>query len=383
MHLYFESFQTPKGAVRPRPGDPGSLEIEPIRFDEPFAKYSFVKRRAQEIRYGKMAARRIHEYRPDLILSSNTPLDAQHVVQRTAERLGSKFVFWLQDIYSIAIDSLLKKKRLPYAPFVGAWYKKLERGLLRSSDAVVAISPDFTNTLEQWGVSPRRIHVIQNWAPRNELLPHTRDNSWAREHDLAGRFVFLYSGTIGLKHNPALLVDLAAAMRDDESVAVVVISDGVNADWIREQARSRGLDNLRVLPLQPYERMPEVLASGDVLLALLGESSGQFSVPSKVLTYMCAGRALLLSVPEENLAARIVAGNHAGLVAPPEDSAAFVDAARQLRGNYGFRERCASNSLRYADETFDISAIATRFEQVFETTGLPLTWTRTQYAGIQ
>ena len=72
-----------------------------------------------------------------------------------------------------------------------------------------------------------------------------------------------------------------------------------------------------MLPLQSFRDLPAALASSSVLVALLGEESGEFSVPSKVLTYHCAGRPLLLSVPASNLAARIVEQNSTGLVVPP------------------------------------------------------------------
>ena len=375
LHLFFESFQSPKGAVRRRPEDPPSFQIQGIRFDEPFAKYNnFVKRRSHEIRYGRMAARRIAEYQPDLLLSSNTPLDAQKIIQATARRIGAKFVFWLQDIYSIAIDSILRKRRFPFAGLVGAWYARLERRMLLASDAVVPISPDFAPVLERWGVSPSRIHTIENWAVKEEIAPQPQANAWSREQGLGGKFVYLYSGTIGMKHNPGLLVDLAESLRAYQDVRIVVISEGVNADWIRTEVANRGIANLLLLPLQPWERLGEVLSTGSVLMALLGEESGEYSVPSKVLSYLCVGRPLLLSVPARNLAARIVSGQSgqpAGLVAPPEDSAAFIAAARSLYEDPAMCEQFASNARAYADEKFDIERIAARFTQVFEAAGIP------------
>ena len=376
LHLYFESFQSPKGAVQRRPGDPASFQIEGIRFSEPFAKYdNFVRRRSHEIRYGRMAARRIAEFRPDLLVSSNAPLDAQKIIQSASVAIGAKFVFWLQDIYSIAIHSILKKRKFPFADLIGAWYTRLERRMLASSDAVVMISPDFAPVLQRWGVSGSRLHTIENWAVRDEIQPRPQDNPWSREHGLAGRFVFLYSGTIGMKHNPGLLVDLAESMRPFPDVSVVVVSEGVNAEWIRSEIARRGISNLSLFPLQPWERLPEVLSTASVLTALLGEESGEFSVPSKVLSYLCVGRPLLLSVPAQNLAARIVAGKMngrpAGVVASPEDSAAFIAAARKLYEDAASREQFVRNAQAYADETFDIVRIAERFTAVFEAAGMP------------
>ncbi|MDQ4143474.1 MAG: glycosyltransferase [Actinomycetota bacterium] len=167
-----------------------------------------------------------------------------------------------------------------------------------------------------------------------------------------------------LKHDPALLLELAAAVT--QHAKVVVVSSGIGADWVREPAAQRRLDNLDVLPFQPYERLPEVFASGDVLVALLEPDAGVFSVPSKALSYHCAGQAILCAVPAENLAARIVERHETGLTVAPGDVGAFVAAARRLLRDEGLRRESGRNARRYAEATFDIAAIADRFEAVIQ-----------------
>jgi len=111
-----------------------------------------------------------------------------------------------------------------------------------------------------------------------------------------------------------------------------------------------------------------------VLVALLDESAGEFSVPSKVLSYLCAGRPLLLSVPARNAAARIVWENSAGLVTPPNDSAAFLRAAVRLRVDTDLRNRFGEQALACARARFDIEPIARRFASVcgLEPAGQPV-----------
>jgi len=160
-------------------------------------------------------------------------------------------------------------------------------------------------------------------------------------------------------------VRVADASADRNNTEVVVISEGLGADWIKARLAEKARPNLRVLPLQPFSDLPQALASASVLLALLGEESGEFSVPSKVLTYHCAGRPLLLAVPAQNLAARIVEQNKTGLVVQPDSEHDFVSAAERLYQDETLRATYAANAQRYADETFDIAKIATRFEEIF------------------
>jgi glycosyltransferase involved in cell wall biosynthesis len=107
-----------------------------------------------------------------------------------------------------------------------------------------------------------------------------------------------------------------------------------------------------------------VNAAADVLVTILEPDAGVFSVPSKVLTYLCAGRALLCAISMENLAARIVAESGAGLVVHPGDTPGFLDAAARLLEDGVLRDTCAEKARRYAEKNFDIGEIAQRFEKI-------------------
>jgi glycosyltransferase involved in cell wall biosynthesis len=358
-HVAFPEFEAPKGPLARRADDPANFETEFLDLGEPFAKHSLLTRWRQERRLGELSARAIAAWKPEIVLAGNAPFDVQAGSHAGARACGAAFVYWLQDIVGIAIRRLLGR-RLPLAgTLVGLAYEWRERRLLRASDAVVEITEDFRPLLEGWGVEGARIHTVENWAAREEIVFPPRDNAWAREHGLVGRTTFVYSGTLGLKHDPSLLADLARAQ---PGAQVVVVSEGRGADWLG--ANASGLANLRVLPFQPFARLGEVLASADVLVAVLEPDAGVFSVPSKVLTYLCAGRPLLLAVPPANLAARIVARAGAGLSADPRDRRGFLAAAAELAHDAPARAAMGAKALDYAAKTFDISAIAARFEAI-------------------
>jgi len=282
-------------------------------------------------------------------------------VQQAARACGARFVFWQQDVISAAARRVLGRRSRLVGAAAELLVARLEGRLLRRSDAVVAISDDFVPLLRRWRVAEDRIAVIENWAPLDELPVRPRDNDWAREHDLVGRTVFLYSGTLGFKHDPSLLLELARWAGRNEA-CVVVVSEGVGADWLTEHGGDEPA--LRLLPYQPYDRLPEVVASGDVLLVLLEPDAGAFSVPSKVLSYLCAGRPQLASVPPANLSARVIERSGGGVAVPPKDAAAFVTEAERLHHEPERREELGRCARMYAEQAFDIEAIADRFEEV-------------------
>ncbi len=222
----------------------------------------------------------------------------------------------------------------------------------------MAISEAFVDTLTHWGVPTSRIDVVENWAPLEEVPQGSRPNAWSERHGIeADQVVLLYAGTLGLKHRPELLLALADAFADDPNVRVVVASEGVGANWLRSKS-SPGMEQI---PFQPYDELPSMLASADVLLVLLEPDAGEYSVPSKVLTYHCAGRPILGAMPSMNLASSIIRTNDSGVVVDPNDVDAFVEQARCLIGDAGQRQRQGANARAYAERTFDIDAITDRF----------------------
>jgi colanic acid biosynthesis glycosyl transferase WcaI len=364
LHLYCSSFQTPRGILQKLHTDCDNFSCKAIELSLPFNKYKFIKRFFQEIEYGNLLVKEVEKFKPDIIISANNPLDPQRILLKYCYKCNIKFIFWLQDIYGYAIKKLLTKKLSILGQLIGLYYIRSEFAMLQKSDRIITISEDFVKILNEAKIIKNKIDVIHNWAPLEELHMKDKDNFWSREHALHDKLCILYTGTLGLKHNPELLIDIAVAVRDLSHVRIVVVSEGLGADVLRKKKEEYRLNNLIILDFQPFELMPEVMATADILIAILERDAGVFSVPSKVLTYHCAGRPLLLSVPQENLAARLVEEMETGIVAPPNENDRFLHEAKRLIGDEGLREKYGKNARRYAESAFDIEKITDKFEKI-------------------
>ena len=364
LHTYCSSVQTPQGPLAKRKDDPSGFDIAAISLSKPFNRYGLITRVVQEMELGRLLVKQVEDFRPDVVMSANTPLGAQSALLRKCRDMKIRFVFWVQDLLGVGIRNNVKKKLSVLGYWVGWYYIHLEESLLRNSDKVVVITEDFCPIMNKARVPDRKVHVIHNWAPLEEVSVLPKSNPWSRKHGLDQKFCFLYSGTLGMKHNPDILLKLALKFQKREDVRLVVITEGLGADYLRDAKKRFRLDNLILMPFQPFENLPMVLASADILLAILELDAGVFAVPSKVLTYLCAERPLLLAVPPENLAARIVKNTDLGIVVHPLESEQFVDAAMKLFDNSKLRNSLATNGRAYAQKTFDIDKIANRFEKV-------------------
>jgi len=361
LYLYGRAFNTPRGRVTLGSNEPPMLSMAPIDLHDTFRGRASLRRLIQERRYGRILSERVRTFRPDVVISANCPPDAQAHALQAAHAIGAGFVYWWQDRYSDAVEGLLAPRLGWAARPIAARFRRLERRLLEQSDWIVPVAPDFLALLRQWRIPQARVSVIPNWAPLDEVTPLPKRNAWSDRHGLTDRPVFLYAGTLGRKHDPAPLLELAASVPE---AAVVVVAEGAGTAKLREAAAK--LTNLLVLPMQPVTELPEVLATADVLVAILDADASTFSVPSKVLTYLSAGRPILASVPEANGAAKAIIEAEAGVVVEPGGTREFVQAARRLIGDADLRAAAGRRARDYAERTFGIKAIADRFESVLQ-----------------
>lgn len=364
LHLFAGQNNTPMGNLAKQPDDPAGFSSAAINTSAEYKKYSYLKRWEQERKYARRLAEIIREHRPDVVIECTGPTDGHRSALKASQKIGSKYIYWLQDINGVAAYNLLKKKIPILGSIVGKYYIQMEKSILRQSDQVVLISEDFIPIIQEWGIQPEKLHVIPNWAPIDLLPVRPKINAWSIQQDLSDKFCFIYTGSLGLKHNPGLFIKMAQQFSNNDLVRVVVVSEGLGAEWLKEQIKTIRLSNLIVLGYQSFENMPNVMGTADVLVSVLQPDAGVFSVPSKVNSYLCARRPVLLAVPPENLAARLVLGAGAGLTVHPLDEAGFIESADLLYSSTEFRDTASANGRKFAEEHFDISKITDQIERI-------------------
>jgi glycosyltransferase involved in cell wall biosynthesis len=364
LHLYCASTHTPRGELARREDDPANFQIRPITLDAMIPKNNFVRRYFMEKKYAAKLVAEVAASGAEVILSGNTPSLPQEKLARWCRGHNVRLVSWVQDVYGLAAYRMLRNKLPVVGAAVGKYFIWLDKRSFRNSSAIVVISEDFTDILASWGIDRQRIHTVHNWAPLDAMPRRPRENDWSRAQQLGNKLRFVYSGTLSMRHNPALLLELARMLQQKSLGELVVVSEGPGVEWLAAEAAKQNITTLKRLGFQPFESLPDVLGSADVLVAILEPDAGVFCVPSKVLSYLCAGRAVLLAIPLENLVSRIVAHEHAGLGVEPTDVKGFTAAALRLCDSPEFRHEAGHAARTYAEKHFDIERITDRFEQI-------------------
>jgi len=363
-YWYSRDIGSPKGDLQLHPGDPPTLSIKAVGGDGAVEKYAPLRRLKQELVYANALAAQARELAPTVTLS-NAPPHIQASLRKAVQERG-QFMLWMQDIYSLALHHLLARKSPLLAGLVKRLAQAYENTQLRKSDAVICISDAFRAYSERAGVQQDRCLVIENWAALEDLPALPKDNAWSRAHGLEDKFVFLFSGTLGLKHDPEVFVLLAQSLRGMPQAVCVVVSEGAGRDFLDKRKQVLDLPNLHLYDYQEHNVFPQILASGDVLIAILEPFASELSVPSKVLAYLCAGRPLLAAIPESNHSAQLVHLSGGGLLVPPGDNELFLSAAYSLMRDSSARQRYGKAAREFAESSFDVDRIGQRFLSAFE-----------------
>jgi glycosyltransferase involved in cell wall biosynthesis len=109
-----------------------------------------------------------------------------------------------------------------------------------------------------------------------------------------------------------------------------ILAGGGNQE---EALRALGADlpTLEFLGVQPDGLHASLLAAADVLLLSERATQLDMSLPSKLTSYLAAGRPIVAAVPSGGASAREIERSQAGLLVPAGEAAAILAALTRLR----------------------------------------------------
>lgn len=364
LYLYAKGNRTPRGAVERRSSDPISFRIDGVDIGQSLVKQNYAKRQLQEIKYGNALVKVATGFHPELVVCSDTPHFPLNRLRRSCRRINVPFVLWMMDVKGVSIRNWLVRRVPLLGKTVGAFFIEFEKYIVRRCDHVIAISDDFREVTQRWGISRERLDVVPLWAPLNEIPVRPKNNAWARRYGLSCTKNLIYAGTLGNSHSPSHFVKMAKGLAHRADVRVVVVTEGPSASYLMSRKERDDLENLLVLPYQPYEDLPSLFGAADVLLVVLNDSAATHSVPGKVLSHLCAGKPQLAVMPSNNHAAQVIRDSGGGVVVPSDDPSTILSTAEGLLDDVETRKRMERNARAYAENEFDIRRIGDRFEAV-------------------
>jgi colanic acid biosynthesis glycosyl transferase WcaI len=213
-------------------------------------------------------------------------------------------------------------------------FEALARLAHRRCDVLVSSGERIADELLAAGAPSDRVLCIHNWADSRRIWPVRPDsNPFRAEQGLNGAFVVLYSGRAGPEHRFSEVMEAAWQLREQQDIRFLFIGGGEQWPYLEADAWRLGLENVRFMDYQPRERLTYSLSAADVSLVSENPGLAGRGVPSKTFGILASGRPLLFVGSERSEVARIVSEHECGLVVPPGEADALVDALLSLKDN--------------------------------------------------
>lgn len=245
-------------------------------------------------------------------------------------------IYNVQDIFP---DSLVGTGLTHEGSLIWKIGRMVEKITYRYADKIIVISEDFKKNIMAKGVPEDKIVVIYNWVDQNKVVDVPREEN--KLFDVYGldrsKFYITYNGNIGLTQNMDMLLDVAKELQEEyEDIHFVLVGNGAYLDEVRRKVAEQQLDNVHLLPFQPYEDISHVFSLGDASLVISKPGVGANSVPSKTWSIMSASRPVLANFDENELKT-IIENNHCGIFTKAGDQDAFKESILTL---YNHRDLC-------------------------------------------
>jgi colanic acid biosynthesis glycosyl transferase WcaI len=299
----------------------------------------------------RMAWAALRHARANLVVTMSDP-PMLVLLGRLLQRIKkTRHMHWCHDLYPDLFPAL----GYSAAGFMQAALKRLSRSAMQSADKVIVIGRCMAKHLtyaarghEEEALSPRQVTVIPNW-PDFELVytpaqgsvsdsraavipPIERFRSHEDQLKAGPRFRVLYAGNIGRAHPVDTILEAAALLHDEHpEIEFVFLGSGPRYEALAEERMKRGLDNIRLMPFQPLDKLREVMESGDVHLVSMKEEAAGMLVPSKLYAALASGRPCVFIGPAHSETAKVIGDFHAGVVTPQGDAAALAGHIKRLR----------------------------------------------------
>lgn len=274
-------------------------------------------------------------------------------------------VYNAQDLFpdTLSGTGLAKKDSLLWK--IGAW---VARVTFNNSDKIIAISEDIKRTLvDEKGIPEDKVTVIYNWVDSETIVPVTKeDNPLFEEFGLSrNKFNVVYAGNLGNAQNINLVVDAAVRMKDCHDIQFVIFGSGGLENDIRARIVDEGLTNLKLLPLQPVERVKYVYSLGNVCIVSCKPGLGGSAMPSKTWSILSCGRPVLANFDEGELQ-YILTKNKLGIFTKAGDLDAFVAAILKLSSDIIICEEMGVRGRKFILENLTKDAGTTKYIDILK-----------------
>lgn len=299
--------------------------------------------------------------KPSLVFAVLQPLPIGLTLLLLARLRGIRLVFNIQDLHpDVLVDLGLIRN-----PLLIKALKQVETRAYRHADGLAVICEGFRDHARRLG-SNKPIAVIPNWIDIDEIQPSPQHGMLTR--NMAGipahARVVLYAGTIGHVSGAEVVIQAARLAQGQGDLHWLFVGEGPLLPHL--QAQAAGLTNVHFLPFQPRQNLLDVQNCATLSMVSLLPGKGTFSVPSKVLGYMAAGKPVIASVDADSETGRLVVNSGCGQVVPPGNPQALLACVLAMLANPDAASEAGLKGRHHLENHFSREQVCASYARFFQ-----------------
>lgn len=275
------------------------------------------------------------------------------------------FVYTVQDLFpdSLVSTGISREGSMLYK--IGNWVSNLT---YKNAAHIIVISESIKKKLIERGVPEEKISVVYNWIDTEKTYHVNReDNTLFDEFNLdREKFYVTYAGNLGNSQNVQILVDCAESLKDNENIEFVIFGDGSEKEKLLNRITESGLENIKIFPMQPLERVSKVYSLSDVSFVTCKKGVGGGAFPSKAATVMATATPIIASFDLDSDLCKTVAENEVGECAEAENTEAAVEKILKLYADRELLKQYAENARNLAETKFAKQAGVSKRIEIYE-----------------
>ena len=328
-----------------------NLIIKFIKTKSKIKKDSFFSRRNIEIEYGERSWEIISTIKPKYCFFISLPIDPLYDLIKKNNKNEIKSIFWIQDIYFLAIKEIINSKIPIIGTLISKIYQYKENYCYNNSFKNILID----KTFNQHFFNKRKDNIlIKNWIPRETRSFSNQKNNFFNKFKKKYSKIYVYAGTIGYKHSPKIFIKLSKLIKDS---LIIVISSGKFFNQLKKVINEQNLKNIKLLNrFNSFQQLLRHLNKNLIGLVHINKHASSYSVPSKILTYINCGMPIVGFIPKKNQAAQIIQKNNLGVILDNNN----LDKINQI--NTSKFKIMSKNCFNYANKNFNTKIILNKIK---------------------
>ena len=233
----------------------------------------------------------------------------------------AKFIYNIQDFNPEQTEAVGYAKNRVMLNLAEA----LDKFSCKVSDMIVVVGRDMQETLNNRfkGKNVPKSVVVNNWIDEKQIYhlqeDHPRVLAFKKQYGLDGKFVFMYSGNIGLYYDLENIIKVIGEFKDEDDVVFVFVGDGSVKQLLVNYVEENSLSNVKFIPYQRKEDLIYSLNSADAHIVANAKGIKGVSVPSKVYGIMATEKSILGILEKGSEAELMINASDCGICISPGD----------------------------------------------------------------